>query len=66
MKVFLNNQELCVGPRVTLRDLLAGQSITLNGTAVAVNNRVIPKEEWPEKFLENGDKVVVVKASYGG
>ena len=40
MKVFLNHQEICVGSRVTLRDLLAGRSMTGDGTSVAVNNRI--------------------------
>ena len=45
MKVFLNHQEICVGSRVTLRDLLAGQSITSDGVAVAVNNQNNRKED---------------------
>ena len=52
MKVFLNHQEICVGSRVTLRDLLAGQSIT--------------SEDWPDTFLANGDKVTVIRATCGG
>lgn len=66
MKVYLNQQEICVGSRVTLRDLLAGQSITPEGVAVAVNNRVIPKEEWRDTFLANNDKVTVIRATCGG
>ncbi|MGL4291989.1 MAG: sulfur carrier protein ThiS [Bacteroidales bacterium] len=63
MKVFLNLQEICVGSRVTLRDLLAGQSLTQDGVAVAVNNRVISKEEWHETMLADGDKVTVISGS---
>ena len=66
MKVFLNHQEICVGSRVTLRDLLAGQSITSDGVAVADNNRIISKEDWPDTFLANGDKVTVIRATCGG
>lgn len=66
MKVYLNHQEICVGSRVTLRDLLAGQSITADGIAVAVNNMVIPKEEWRDTFLANNDKVTVIRATCGG
>ena len=66
MKVFLNHQEICVGSRVTLRDLLAGQSITSDGVAEAVNNRIISKEDWPDTFLANGDKVTVIRATCGG
>ena len=50
MKVFLNHQEICVGSRVTLRDLLAGRSMTGDGTSVAVNNRIVDKEEWRRDF----------------
>lgn len=35
MKVFLNRQEICVGSRATLKELLLGQSITPEGIAVA-------------------------------
>ena len=66
MKVFLNHQEICAGSRVTLRDLLLGQSISSEGTAVAVNNRVIPKDEWMDTFLKDGDKVTVIQATCGG
>ncbi|MEG1617020.1 MAG: sulfur carrier protein ThiS [Bacteroidales bacterium] len=66
MKVFLNHQEIFVGSRVTLRDLLAGQSITPEGVAVAVNNRVIVKDEWHDTMLADGDKVTVISASTVG
>ena len=63
MKVFLNQQEIFVGSRVTLRDLLAGQSITQEGVAVAVNNRVINREDWHDTMLADGDKVTVINGS---
>ena len=66
MKVFLNHQEIFVGSRVTLRDLLAGQSISPEGVAVAVNSKIIHKEEWTETFLSNDDKVTVIQAVCGG
>ena len=66
MNVFLNNSEICVAKRVTLKDLLGGQGITPTGIAVAVNNVIIPKDEWENRFLVNGDKVTVIRATYGG
>ncbi len=66
MKVLLNNSEICVGNRVTLRDLLAGQSITPTGIAVAVNNIIIPRDEWISKYLSDGDRVTIIRATYGG
>jgi thiamine biosynthesis protein ThiS len=60
MKVFLNQQEIFVGSRVTLRDLLAGQSFTHERLAVAVNNRIIAKPEWHDMMLADGDNVIVI------
>ncbi len=66
MKVFLNRQEIYVGSRVTLKELLAGQSISPEGVAVAVNNKIIHKEDWAETFLSNDDNVTVIQAVCGG
>ncbi len=66
MKVFLNNKEICVGTRCTVREILAGQNLHVENVAVAVNNRVILRPDWDATFLSNGDKVVVMSAAYGG
>ncbi len=63
MKVFLNQQEIFVGSRVSLRDLLAGQSLAQEGVSVAVNNRVIPQDEWPITMLADTDKVTIIAES---
>ncbi|MDO5570338.1 MAG: sulfur carrier protein ThiS [Bacteroidales bacterium] len=60
MKVFLNHQEIFVGSRAALRDLLVSQSINSNSVSVAVNNRIITKEEWASTMLADGDKVTVM------
>ena len=60
MKVFLNQQEIFVGSRVALRDLLAGQSLTQENIVVAVNNMVIPRDEWESSMLTDSDKVTVI------
>ena len=60
LKVFLNNEELCVGSRVLLKDLLVSRSISNSEFSVAVNNRIIAWEEWSSTMLNHGDKVTVV------
>lgn len=37
-----------------------------NGIAVAVNNRVIPKAERQGYLLQDGDQVLIIKATQGG
>ena len=62
MKVFLNHQEIFVGSRVTLKDLLAGAGISAENSSVAVNNCIITSLEWAQTMLSDGDKVTVMNS----
>ncbi len=35
-------------------------------TAIAVNNRVVPRTEWGAKKLCEGDKLTVIRVACGG
>ena len=51
-----------------VQDLLKeqGQDLEAGGLAVAVNDTVIPKKNWNEKSLRQGDRVEVIRATQGG
>ncbi|MDE7120009.1 MAG: sulfur carrier protein ThiS [Muribaculaceae bacterium] len=53
-------------PRATVADLVAMAQIPVTGTAVALNNRVVPRKAWGETWLSDGDKVTVITAVCGG
>lgn len=36
------------------------------GVAVAINEHIVRKSEWPERNLESGDAVEIVTARQGG
>lgn len=36
------------------------------GIAVAINNQVIPKEQWPSTKLQHTDAILIVTATQGG
>lgn len=36
------------------------------GVAVAVNNRVVPKSQWEDHRLDEGDAVEIIRATQGG
>jgi sulfur carrier protein len=36
------------------------------GVAVAVNERIVRRSDWPERNLESGDAVEIVTARQGG
>jgi len=36
------------------------------GVAIAVNNTVVPRANWPAHALADGDRVLVIRATQGG
>ncbi|WKK57011.1 sulfur carrier protein ThiS [Sphingobacterium sp. BN32] len=51
----------------SLAALLASEFAVLRkGTAVAVNNRVIPMVEWAETRLFDKDHILIITATQGG
>jgi len=40
--------------------------ISINGIALAVNEKVIPKSEWEKFQLNEDDKILIIKATQGG
>ncbi len=34
--------------------------------AIALGDRVVPRAEWPERRLSEGDKLVIIKMACGG
>ena len=67
MKVFLNDDSREVKGESTVGSLL--DEIELNdlaGWAVAVNERVIARDEASDYELSEGDRVILVQATQGG
>jgi sulfur carrier protein len=51
----------------TLQALLLAQGYEMtNAFACAINNRFVPRPQWPERALQNGDRIDVVTPITGG
>lgn len=66
MKVIVNDLEKNIADRASLADLLAECDIPEAGIAVAVNEVVVPRTEYPVRLLSDGDKILIIKVFYGG
>lgn len=67
MNITFNQTPLSVEEGLTIGELMQQKDLTgMNGIAVAVNNRVIPKEIWKDTVLHEGDNLLLIGASYGG
>lgn len=67
MNVTLNSKPVCIEQGESLLSLLQEQGlIRAAGMAVALNSRVVPRQNWEETRLADGDDILVINAAYGG
>lgn len=67
MKLWINNEPHDVAERATLAHIVFSQlGEKQKGTAVAVNNKVIARQEQEGFLLQEGDHVLIIKATQGG
>ncbi len=67
MTIRVNNESRSVTAAATLFDLLRELALTEHrGVAVAINDTVVPRAEWPARALCEADHVLVIQATAGG
>jgi sulfur carrier protein len=68
MKILLNGKEIHLHEGATLGALLRDHDISekTDGVAVAVNAAVVPRRQWPNLHLHDGDTIEVIHAVQGG
>ena len=63
MKLKVNDQEVESGA-TTLSLFSLEQNLPATGIAVAVNNRMVPRAEWDSYTLNEGDRILIIKAVF--
>lgn len=68
MELTINHQIRFFDPAPTsLEDLLLLElSGKTQGVAVAINNKVVPKDDWALMILKPHDQIILITASQGG
>ena len=66
MKVIINKKEMMVEDGLTIKALLVSQQLDKPGVAVAVDNRVVGRDQWESRVLNDGERLTVIKAVCGG
>ena len=51
---------------MTIADLVKWKEIPSQGTAIAINNKLIKQENWKITNLKDQDRITIISASYGG
>lgn len=51
---------------LTVTELVKWKEINPQGTAVAVNDKLIKRDLWDSTIIKDGDDITIITASYGG
>jgi len=65
MKITVNQTSYDLSAK-SLIELIEELQIKPKGTAIAVNDMVIPKSHWKSHQLSENDKITVIRATQGG
>lgn len=66
MRVDVNGSELELADRTTLLTLIEQEAGSARGSAVVVDDVVVPRRDWPGYELRNGQRVELITAVPGG
>lgn len=69
MRILVNGDERDVRDRLTVADLVRDEGLDdrrARGVAVAIDAEVVPKSEWGETEIAEGQRVEVLSAMQGG
>lgn len=66
MKLFVNSKETDLPENSHLRELANLLQLPEKGVAVAVNNKMVFRNEWENHMLKENDRITIIKAACGG
>lgn len=66
MKIYINQKEIETQDSISIKELLDMQQISIEGTAIAIDNKLVPKNEWNDRILTDGNKITIIRATFGG
>lgn len=68
MKITLNGTQKSIQENLTVKQFLEQTDGIENrqGIAVAINDEVVPRSEWEQRKISDGDSIEVIQAVQGG
>jgi sulfur carrier protein len=66
MKITLNDQPLELAQALSVTALLEQLDRHQPGTALAINQTIIPRADWATRQVQNGDDILLFQAIAGG
>ena len=62
----VNSKEKELAGEMPLSEYIKGENLVSTNIALAVNGKLVPRQEWENHILHDGDNMIIIQASYGG
>lgn len=66
MHIHFNEEPMQCPDNLTLENLLERLRLTRPGIALAINQTIVPREQWETHLLNDGDQILLFQAIAGG
>jgi sulfur carrier protein len=66
LSIFVNGRARQVSGTMTLGELAASCGLDARRLLVELNDQTLPREEWPARTLQHGDRVEFIRVVAGG
>ncbi len=67
MKIKINSKDKILPEGINIHKLLENLGHKdSTGIAIAIDSEVVPREEWEERNLKEGDNLLIIQAACGG
>ena len=66
IEIYINSKAQTVARECNLRDIINSFDLPEQGCVFAINNQVIPKSEWHNTLVSDGDAISLFQAIAGG
>lgn len=66
MNITVNDEQLSLDMPVTISQLLIQLEQPPIGVALAINETIVPRENWETHFINDGDTILLFQAIAGG
>lgn len=66
MKIYINDVETEVPDGANVTEIFTQLDESAAGVAVAVNGTLVKRQAWESLTLNDGDRMLIIKAAYGG
>ncbi|KJG35813.1 thiamine biosynthesis protein ThiS [Photobacterium angustum] len=64
--ICLNDESMSCEAEQTVHQFVMQLDLPIQGTAVAINQRIVAASEWPTTVIADGDQIALFQAIAGG